>query len=217
MSKFSLVYLMLWSLLQLLVEVNCQLPFKRSGHTATLIDNKLYILGGINSGALPGKDFSYIDFSVPFNTQEVSLQDLSEMNVVPAHIAASSAKGGANNKTLFLYGADIEKVVYTFDPQTDSWTVPKIAGDAITKFGLTAAIDYNGKMYLWSGLIFEEYKDDMLILDTINLSWGRGNMDNAPAPRDLYAAAMLPDQTIIYMGMKLIFIKFLMFYSHLSH
>ena len=173
MSKSSLVYFMLWLLLQSLVEVNCQMPFKRSGHTATLIDNKLYVLGGINSNTLPGKDFSYIDFSVPFNTQELTVQDLSDMNVVPSHIAASSAKGGANNKTLFLYGADIEKVVYTFDPLTDSWTVPKIAGDAITKFGLTAAIDYNGKMYLWSGrqTTSSDLVNDMLILDTINLNW----------------------------------------------
>src|SRR5436189_64710 len=83
------------------------------------------------------------------------------------------------------------QMVFTFDPLTDSWTVPKIAGDAITKFGLTAAIDYNGKMYLWSGLIYDEYQDDMLILDTINLSWGKGTLENAPVSRDLYAATML--------------------------
>ena len=50
MLQKNLVYITLWLLL--LVEINCQMtpfkPNKRYGHTATLIDNKLYILGGTN-------------------------------------------------------------------------------------------------------------------------------------------------------------------------
>ncbi len=49
MSKNSLTYIVLWLLIQLL---NCKTaPFKppqRELHTATLIDDKLYILGGAN-------------------------------------------------------------------------------------------------------------------------------------------------------------------------
>jgi len=55
MSKNSLIYT-LWILIQLLIKINCQTePFKplpRLHHTATLIDNKLYILGGISENVV---------------------------------------------------------------------------------------------------------------------------------------------------------------------
>ncbi|GET52767.1 uncharacterized protein OCT59_016956 [Rhizophagus irregularis] len=99
-----LVYISLWILFQLLIEINCQIsPDKRRRHTATLVDNKLYILGGSEINKV-GKDFLYIDFSVPFNTRNLLLTDLSKVNIVPPHFGAGSAKGGANNDTLFICG-----------------------------------------------------------------------------------------------------------------
>ncbi|PKC05978.1 hypothetical protein RhiirA5_420196, partial [Rhizophagus irregularis] len=109
MLKNSLVnFTLLWILLQVLVEVNCQMtPFKPSVvwcHTATLIDNKLYILGGLDLSNKPVKEFFYLDISVPFDTQQLLWQDLTNINLVPAHFDATSVKGGTNNDTLFLYG-----------------------------------------------------------------------------------------------------------------
>src|SRR2546430_13189026 len=107
--------ILLWLSFQLSV-INCQMtPFKpkqRRLHTATLIDSKLYILGGTEfsisdaniSDATFGKEFFYLDFSVSFNTQTLLWKDLSSMNTVPALSVAASVKGGANNSTLFLYG-----------------------------------------------------------------------------------------------------------------
>ncbi|PKB96511.1 hypothetical protein RhiirA5_434709, partial [Rhizophagus irregularis] len=98
MTKNSSVFFILWILLQVLVKVNCQMtPFKSSIsvlHTATLIDNKLYILGGWDSIKKQSlKEFFYLDVSVPFNTQELSWQDLSNINMVPPHDSATSVKG----------------------------------------------------------------------------------------------------------------------------
>src|SRR4051812_39933660 len=109
MSKTFLVNFIIWILIQVLVEVNCQMiPFKPSEfsrHTATYIDNKLYILGGLNTiPENPLKQFFYLDVSMPFDTQKLSWQDLTNINVVPEHYSATSAKGGANNDTLFLFG-----------------------------------------------------------------------------------------------------------------
>jgi hypothetical protein len=45
-------YIILWLSFQLLVVINCQMvPKQRYGHTATLIDRKLYILGGVELNA----------------------------------------------------------------------------------------------------------------------------------------------------------------------
>jgi hypothetical protein len=114
MLQKNLIFI--WLLVQLLVvKINCQLaPFKpRCLHTATLIDNKLYILGGL----LRENDFFYLDVSVAFNTQNLLWNDLSNVNIVPAHYNSASVKGGANNNTLFLYGGrnnTVMDLVYTF-------------------------------------------------------------------------------------------------------
>ena len=60
-------------------------------------------------------------------------------------------------------------------------------------------------MYLFSGqdlkeVSSENYVNDMLILDTINLSWGKGSLISAPTPRRYYGATLLSNNNIIYMG-----------------
>ncbi|CAB5362591.1 unnamed protein product [Rhizophagus irregularis] len=210
MSRNSSVYfIILWILIQVLVEVNCQMtPFKPSvycRHTATLIDNKLYILGGWNLNRNVIKEFFYLDVSVPFNTQELSWQDLSNINMVPPHGYAASVKGGPNNDTLFLYGGistdQTMSLVYTFDSQSIAWSIPKIAGvNTIRKWSLTGIISNDGRMYLWSGKANTGFVNEMLILDTINLNWSKGSIINAPTPRMNYGAILLPDNKIIYIG-----------------
>ncbi|GBC06562.1 hypothetical protein RclHR1_06920001 [Rhizophagus clarus] len=189
-------------------------PFKPSvyyRHTATLIDNKLYILGGLDVNDNPVKEFFYLDVSVPFNTQELSWQDLSNVNMVPPNSFATSVKGGSNNDTLFFYGGlttdQTMSLVYTFDSQSIVWSIPKITGvNTVRKYFLTAIINNDGRMYLWSGAttvfygMITIYADEMLILDTINLSWSQGNLVNAPIPRYNYGAALLPNNKIIYIG-----------------
>ncbi|RGB22561.1 hypothetical protein C1646_781433 [Rhizophagus diaphanus] len=153
-------------------------------------------------------EFFYLDVSVPFNTQELSWQDLSNINMVPEHLLAASAKGGANNDTLFLYGVfQSETLIYTFNPRSLVWSTPTISGkvdklpivqkvtgpsqiDVIfeqelnnvrrgKKYGLTGVIDYNGKFYLWGGATSNiTLINDMLVLDTINLNWDGGSLIN---------------------------------------
>ncbi|RIA88181.1 hypothetical protein C1645_826777 [Glomus cerebriforme] len=213
MPKSYLVCFLLWILLQILIEVNCQTtPFKPSSlyrHTATLIDNKLYILGGNDLNTTIEKDFFYLDVSVPFNTQNLLWQDLSSIDILPPHEDATSVKGGPNNDTLFLYGGfttdQTMALVYIFNPQSNSWSIPKITGvNTVRKDSLTG-INYNGKMYLWGGCSRDlnnncVFENDMLILDTINLSWGKGSLINAPIPRAYHGTALLPNNNIIYIG-----------------
>jgi hypothetical protein len=134
MWQKTIAYIKLLLLFQLCVEINCQLqPLERDYHTSTLIGDKLYILGGrsvrINVGDA-GKDFFYLDVSVEFNTKNLLWRDLSSINTVPPHGAATSVKGGANNNTLFLYGGYNAKMefVYMFNPQENSWNIPRIGG-----------------------------------------------------------------------------------------
>ena len=110
---------------------------------------------------------------------------------------------------LCLYGGnnDAMALVYTFDPQSKTWSTPNIAGvtPAKKKSFLTGVRDNNGKMYLFGGIEFTGNNtstnlNDMVILDTINLSWGIGSIVGASIPRYSYGAVMLPNQNIIYLG-----------------
>jgi len=77
------------------------------------------------------------------------------VNIVPPHFGSASVNGGANNNTLFLYeGSNYTgALVYTFDPQSNSWS-PKITGVLNTrKRYLTGIIDIKSKMYLWGGKV----------------------------------------------------------------
>ncbi|GES94809.1 hypothetical protein GLOIN_2v1761507 [Rhizophagus clarus] len=187
-------------------------PKQREGHTATLIDNKLYILGGAytgNGNADVEKDFFYLDVSASFNTQNLSWNDLSNINVVPLHYDAASVKGGASNNSLFLFGGSndtvMDSLVYIFNPQDESWKIPEITGNTpVRKSELTGIIDHKGIMYLWGG--YDEVDvnindvNDMLILDTINLVWGKGSLFGVPSIREYYGCTLLSDNNIIYMG-----------------
>ncbi|GES72756.1 hypothetical protein GLOIN_2v1834755 [Rhizophagus clarus] len=216
MTKNSLVnFFILWILLHALVEVNCQVvPFEPDvvyRHTATYIDNKLYILGGIipSSGTRVNEFFS-LDFSVPFDTtQKLPWQDLSSIiNMIPPHDSATSAKGGANNDTLILYGGKSTDPtmasVYIFDPQHVTWKVQTITGiNTIKVWDLTGVID-NENFYLFGGNTPDvppnEFLNDMFILDTINFSLGRYSLVNAPTPRCNYGATLLLNNKILYIG-----------------
>ncbi len=205
MSKNSLIYIVLWILIQLLIEINCQMtPFKPLGrelHTATLINDKLYILSGRRDDK---KQFFYLDVSISFNTQELLWHDLTNINIVPSHYGAASVNGGANNNTLFLYGGtpDIGKMdlVYTFDTETNSWNVLKTIGENIDSKKYLTGIVNDRKMYLFGGYNGIEDINDMLILDTINFKWKKGSLVGAPSPREVYGATLLPNQHIIYLG-----------------
>ncbi|GBB89583.1 hypothetical protein RclHR1_01630021 [Rhizophagus clarus] len=209
MLKKTIIYIKLWILFQLFVEISCQIkPLERKYHTATLIDNKLYILGGgiilTDSAEKAGKEFFYLDVSVAFNTQKLFWQDLSNVNTVPSHIGATAVKGGANNNTIFLYGGTdtVPTLVYIYDPQSNSWSIPKIGGYNIheKKRYMKGVIDTNEKMYIWGGSVVGGTNSDMFILDTINLRWGIGNLIGAPTPRSEHGAILLPNNNIMYMG-----------------
>ncbi|RIA96737.1 hypothetical protein C1645_856866 [Glomus cerebriforme] len=192
-------------------------PSRRHLHTATYVDNKLYILSGFDDSigikgiaGIAGKQFFYLDVSVPFNTQEILWHDLTNINLVPSHIGAGSVKGGTNNNTIVLCGgrylanAENKASVYTFDTRSNSWSIPTIIGESYIRRrrDLTAIINDDGKIYLFGGSLigYNIVVNDMLILDTINLSWGKSSTLNAPIPRVYYGADLLPNQTIIYIG-----------------
>ncbi|PKK72337.1 galactose oxidase [Rhizophagus irregularis] len=221
MLKNTLTYfVLLFNLIQcLLTEINGVSPipaFKptlRHLHAATVIDDKLYILSGMDDtigGIVGGTQFFYLNVSAPFNTQmPLYWHDLTSKNIVPPQIGVTAVKGGADNNTLILYGGrnltsiESKALVYAYDTQGNSWNIPTISGENhIKRRSLTAVVDYQGKVYLFGGKLlgFDSFVNDMITLDTINFRWGKGSSTNAPSSRVNYGATLLPNQNIIYIG-----------------
>ncbi|CAG8456562.1 11834_t:CDS:2 [Funneliformis caledonium] len=170
------------------------------------------ILGGFNELGTRrvGREFFYLDVSVPFNTQNILWHDLTSINIIPAHLAAASVKGGAQNNTLFLYGGmpydntETMALIYAFDARSYSWGIPKMFDVNIgRKDNLKGIVDDKGKMYMFggnSGVNLNDNRNDMIIFDTINLDWKIGSSINAPSPRCVFGSTLISDHLIIYIG-----------------
>ncbi|CAB4418314.1 unnamed protein product [Rhizophagus irregularis] len=176
-------FLLWWMILQIIFEVvksqvKSLQPQERISHTATYINNKLYILGGESITTNPTtneialKEFFYLDCSKSFDTTNLSWEFLSNIQV-PTRWSAASAKGGINNDTIFIYGGfsndenDLN-LVYTYNTKSDTWIIPKILNNfnITSKKNLEAIINYNdGKIYLFGGTSDElGISNDMILL-----------------------------------------------------
>ncbi|CAG8506496.1 17417_t:CDS:2 [Funneliformis caledonium] len=205
MSKNFSLYIVSWVLIiQLSVGVNCQM-LQRSLHTTTLVDNKLYIIGGVHdlNGGVIGNQFLYLDVSVPFNTDKLSWNDITSTNIVPAHSAAAS---GTSNGALILYGGNVfaEKtkmdLIYMFNALNNTWmNVPKLNDEKLRKSDLKG-ISVNDRIYLFGGMYNKTLTNSMVIFDPVNLGFTTGILINAPAPRMRHGATLLPNRQIAYFG-----------------
>ncbi|CAG8582295.1 4015_t:CDS:2, partial [Racocetra persica] len=136
MKLFYCIYIILLNFQSLCILVKAYTPKARHLHSATLIGNKFYILGGdIGSNDvnafLPSNDFFYLDVSVAFNTTNIPWTDLSNVIGTPKH---SRAAVSARNQIIFLFGGGFENssygipLVYTFDTTKSVWNAPVIQG-----------------------------------------------------------------------------------------
>ncbi|SRR6266498_1001497 len=97
--------------------------------------------------------------------------------------------------------------IHSFNLNSLTWNVPNIKGTPPKRRRLiNSAFDNTGKMYM-----FGEYSDelfgkpgpmhfnDMVILDTVRLSWSTSTPDNS-LTRSAYTATLLPNGVIVYIG-----------------
>ncbi|CAI2172462.1 2758_t:CDS:2 [Funneliformis geosporum] len=209
MTKSFSLYIVSWVLIiQLSVGVNCQ-TLQRSLHTTTLVNNKLYVIGGIhdlkvkaNEEAI-GKQFLYLDMTVPFNTDKLFWNDITSNNNVPAHSGAAS---GTSNGALILYGGNpivkntVMDLVYMFNTINNTWIkTPKFNVENNRKSNLKG-ISVNEKIYLFGGMYNKNLTNSMVIFDVVNLGFTRGSLINAPAERVHCGATLLPNHQIAYFG-----------------
>jgi hypothetical protein len=199
--------------------INCQqyVPMKRAFHTASLVGKKIYFLGGFTELTIYTNDFFTLDVSKSFNQSEgCPLEDLSylSVNVVPEHNRATTSVGGLSKDTIFLFGGDMgsqskyaSEILQSFSTSKQVWQSVTINSgeEPLRKTSMNAAIDNNGKVYLFGGakeLVPIQYFNAMDTFDTINKVWLSMDFDvTLVTPRDGYTATYIPESSvIIYIG-----------------
>ncbi|CAI2175346.1 13963_t:CDS:2 [Funneliformis geosporum] len=203
-------------IIYLLLIVESFTPVERYGHSSVLVGNKIYFFGGYDGRNYTNEVF-YLDLSQKFDTELPPWTDLTSNSGIGfksswATTVAINDKN--NNPIIFLIGGvNLDQVggsaftslVYTFNLQSGQWKIPKIKGtETVRRSYIQAVVDETGKIYVFGGLFDGstglEMSQDMIILNTNDLTLSYGTITNSPLKRYLYTATLLPNGMILYIG-----------------
>src|SRR6266498_2872843 len=202
----------------LFFEVESFVPLGRIAHTAITVDNKLYFFGGVDINRYDTSEVFYLDLTKPFDAVAPSWNDISASSAIPFRSAwaAVTLTNDSNNPTIYLIGGTTQNetgedsftsLVHTFNPNSGRWDIPKIEGDESKRRRHIQAVtnDFEN-IYIFGGaadgLVGSEtvqYFNDMIMLNTNDLTWSYGPIFNAPLRRHSYTAT-LSDGMIVYIG-----------------
>ncbi len=189
-------------------EVETFTPLGRWTHSSVLVGNKLYFFGGASEKSCSNEVF-YLDVSQQFSIEFPPFIDITANEGIPF----KSCRGTTllrelnNEQTIFLCGGSIydnvtneDSFVHTLDLKSGRWNAPTITGKEPEKrTDIRGVIDDLGIIYIFGGK-FDEMLNDMIILNTNDLTWSYGPIDNGPLRRSLYTATLLSNGMIVYIG-----------------
>ncbi|PKY59941.1 galactose oxidase [Rhizophagus irregularis] len=181
------------------------IPGPRSGHTATLIGDKIYFIGGTDFSLTEESDIFYYNGIawVDLNNQ-VSGQDAD----MPLQLGNTASNiGGLKQDLIFFIGGTRFSIIYQLDTKTNKITSPIITGSFPNRDNLIfmSTVFYGGIIYLFGGGEIDTKTgittlyNNHYIFDTINLNWKEGGLINAPPPRYKHTAT-LANGIIYYIG-----------------
>jgi hypothetical protein len=199
------------------------IPVDRRAHSSVLVDKRIYFFGGFSNNSPKFSNFLdqilYLDVSKPFNIANPPFV------VIPVPIPFGSAYATAlldpQKNIINLFGGfmvDVntnndspKSVLYSYNLETNEWNIPKTNGiEPERRREINGVVNYEtGKFYIfgggtdkYTGFTGAGYKifNDMNIFDTASLTWSKGSTINAPLPRLDYAATLLSNGIIVFIG-----------------
>ncbi|GBC02324.1 hypothetical protein RclHR1_04570011 [Rhizophagus clarus] len=207
MIRFNVLYFVIVVLNHLLFEVESFTPLGRLAHTSVLVENKLYFIGGITNDPLKAsKELFYLDVSKQFDVSTPPWVDTTITIPFRSSYATVAMRNVNNNPTIYLIGGFNAPLLSTLDLNTSKWSNPFFKEEPLTRSGMKSVIDDTGKIYIYGGIHYSstsygiQYLDEMLILDTVGLSWSDGFTMDSPKDRFDFTATLLPNGIIVYIG-----------------
>ncbi|CAJ0764896.1 10869_t:CDS:2, partial [Entrophospora sp. SA101] len=165
-------------------------PVARYGHTAALVDNKIYFQGG-KSMSHDIENFFYLNVSTAFNLNYIPWTSLSSVNYgSPRTIGASCVNEAKNDSIFYIGGITSESSrIEKFDIFTQTWSRPIISGNVPTELLGIQCVASKDAIYTFGGNSLNHlYK-----LNTTDLTWLTFSSLDAPSPRVRYSATLLPN------------------------
>ncbi|GES99995.1 hypothetical protein GLOIN_2v1537221 [Rhizophagus clarus] len=186
----SLIHLFLW-----VTVVNGQfIPRPRVGHTANLVGDKIYFVGGSN--------FSIISPSTSdifyYGGNQLTCNNLAGVDK-SGHAAEV---GGPNQDLIFIMGGVRQQSpVYQLDTKTNKINIPPILETYSVNRAFMSSVNYEGKFYLFCGIdpVLSLLSNTLNIIDTVNLTLGTVDMINTPLPRYKHTSTLV-DRIMYYIG-----------------
>src|SRR6266498_1957429 len=196
-------------------------PLGRSGHSSVLVGNKLYFFGGSVSGSCSNEVF-YFDVSEKFSIEFPPFIDITATEGIPFKSCWGTFLLSEinNEQTIYLFGGytydmvtnndSFTSLVYTFNSinsKSRKWIIPIITGKVPQRRArMQGIIDDSGNIYVFGGRTDSGmgtgtlYFNDMIILNTKDLTWSNGPFNNVPLKRSFYTATLLSNGMIVYIG-----------------
>ncbi|CAG8476944.1 6607_t:CDS:2, partial [Dentiscutata heterogama] len=208
--KWSFIISILLTLIQSISSVD-----PRYGHTATLINDTIYFVGGKTNGDRFTVDFISLNLSNTFllNIPPWIEQDSTGMPLTFDH---SAVAGGVNYTKIVVFGGGVDDPasaampsLTVYDPNLRLWNRLTISSTPIRRFKHSAAILSNQNMLIYGGEVgsetgsqssFVEY--DFWSLNTTSLSGWQGlpSLANSPGMRERHTASVIGNKMIILGG-----------------
>ncbi|CAG8696950.1 9924_t:CDS:2 [Gigaspora margarita] len=170
---------------------------------ALLVNNKIYVYGGVNERTKLS-DFFYLDISSSFIINNIT--SMPWVNITPStglSVRTSSAAciyGKNKNQIVYIGGDAIvgDNFTTVYDITTQQWSIPKTSASFTSNRKLIQCVVSEDDIYVYGGL---ENVYDMIKLDTLNLSWTEFSPGPvAPIGVQSYRAILLNNASILYIG-----------------
>ncbi|RGB38777.1 hypothetical protein C1646_755276 [Rhizophagus diaphanus] len=200
------------------------IPVERYAQSSVLVDKRIYFFGGESiHSPKPSSTLDqilYLDVSKPFNTVSPPFEEI--INVpIPFGSSFATAFFSPQRNVIYLFGGimvdantknpstEIYKpVLHSYNLETREWTIPTTNGiEPTRRREINGVINKEtGKFYVFGGtepitgqnnyIIY----NDMIVFDTISLTWSKGSTLNVPLPRVDYTATLLSNGIIVFIG-----------------
>ncbi|CAG8728486.1 11729_t:CDS:2, partial [Acaulospora morrowiae] len=161
-------------------------PQARFAHSAVLVRRRIYVFGGQLPSQQPDNGMFLLSFTGTNNTAPLNWTDLSPVSKVPVNISWSTAVFGKSLKTIFAFGGIMldsmgnqTGLLLKFNITSRTWEKITASGTPpVNRRECQAVIDDANKIYIFGGSTSSatgsnttKWLNDMIILDTIKMSW----------------------------------------------
>eukprot|EP01095_Lingulamoeba_sp_RSL-Kostka_P007809 TRINITY_DN2541_c0_g1_i1.p1 TRINITY_DN2541_c0_g1~~TRINITY_DN2541_c0_g1_i1.p1 ORF type:complete len:217 (-),score=56.57 TRINITY_DN2541_c0_g1_i1:443-1093(-) len=170
-------------------------------HTCTLVNSKLFIIGGFN---ITGQGEKIFNDLIVFDTETMYWYSPYCTGVSPINLSGHSATHDGDGRIFIFGGSDGNEYyndVFYLNTNTFEWSKAKVTGDVPCARSCHSATAVGSKIYIFGGGQNNQSFNDVYALDTEKLAWSNINTKGeAPMTRGYHTASLIGDKIAIFGG-----------------